>query len=383
MSQASVGPGALKVGYENNASNRLVRFALQRADGSWDLSGLLTRPCFEAWVATRRTLPQQLEVAFKDAVLTLIRERDCRTTLPPEMQSALLVELRKRRVWPCFQGYTDAAGKPITIGATGFRGKGQYEKRGSASPQSLARSVASETPQGEGEGASGATDSPRSEGEGEGEDKDEDEDEDKDDSPEMRHAMMALLDEQPQPLPQPPQPQLPLQQYQQRDLEHLQQHLQQLQHTQNMQHLQHPHTDCGDDTWTGYLEAEAARSKRSSTDVDLDTACEPAEYKRVTRAVSWSTSQATSELPVSQPFLDTACEPAEYKRVIRAVSWSTSQATSELPVSQPFSQAFVSTWAPYHDALTAELARAKQELHSNNDDPSYDLAYDLATHNLV
>jgi hypothetical protein len=35
----------------------------------------------------------------------------------------------------------------------------------------------------------------------------------------------------------------------------------------------------------------------------------------------------------------------------------------------------------YHGALTTELARAKQELHSNDGDPSYDLAYDLA--NLV
>lgn len=342
-------PGGLRVGYENNTSNRLVRFAVQRADGSWDFSGLLTRPCFEAWVATRRTLPQQLEAAFKDAVLTLIRERDCRTTLPPEMQSALLVELRKRRVWPCFEGCTDAAGKPITIGATGFRGKGQYEKRGSASPQSLARSVAGETPQGGDSCASGATDSPRSEGEDDGVGEDEDED----DSPEMRHAMMALLDEPPPPLPQPKQPHLLLQQHQQQDLQHLQQHLQHLQHTQNTQHLQPPHNDCGDDTWMGYLEAKAARSKRSSTDVDLDTACEPAEYKRVTRAISWSASQPT---------------------------W-------ELPTSLPSSQVFVSTCCshvcpvPYHGALTTELARVKQDLHSNNGDPSYELANDIA--NLV
>lgn len=103
----------------------------------------------------------------------------------------------------------------------------------------------------------------------------------------------------------------------------------------------------------GYLEAEAARSKRSSTDVDLDTACEPAEYKRVARAVSW---------PISQP-------------------------TSELPAALPSSQVFVGTCCshvtpvPYHGALTTELARAKQELHSNDGDPCYDLAYDLA--NLV
>jgi hypothetical protein len=279
MSRTTVGPGVVKVGYENNTSNLLLTFSVQRADGSWDFSGLLTRPCFEAWVATRRTLPQQLEFAFKDAVLTLIRERDCRVTLPPEMQSALLVELRKRRVWPCFQGYTDAAGKPITIGATGFRGQGQYEKRGSASPQSLALSVAGNAPQGEGSCASGATDSPRSECEGEGEGEGEDEDE----SPEMRHAIMALLDEPapppPQP-PQPPQPQLLLQQHQQQDLQHLQQQLQ-----RHAASAAPAYTDWGDDTWMGYLEAEAARSKRSSTDVDLDTACEPAEYKRVTRAV--------------------------------------------------------------------------------------------------
>jgi hypothetical protein len=387
----------LKVGYDNNTSNLLVKFAVQRADGSWDLSGLLTRPCYEAWVATRRTLPQQLEVAFKDAVLTLIRERDCRTTLPPDMQSALLVELRKRRVWPCFEGYSDASGRPITIGATGFRGKGQYEKQGSASPQSVARSGTSAAQGSTNLLAAGVTDSPPSENEGE--------DDDEDDSTELRHAMMTLLDETPLPLPpQPPkqqdrqdhhhqqqeqQLQLRLQNLQHLQQQHLQeqhlqeQHLQQqqkhleqqhLQHMLHLQQMQHPPIGGSEDPWMmrlAYLGADAARSKRSSTDADLDTACEPAEFKRVIRASSWSASLPASSWPASLP-------ASSWPASLPASSWPASLPASRLhtslPASLPTSHAFASTCCSHVSPSPYPIAMDPR----NNHDP-----YNLASSNLA
>jgi hypothetical protein len=126
-------PPPLKIGYEHNTVNLLLRFAQQRADGSWDASGLLSRECFEAWVASKRGEPKKAEHNFKEAVLGMLRGKSCsKTTLPVEMQEALLAEVRQKRVWPCFEGRLDEEGNPVTIGATGFRGKAEFQANSEA-----------------------------------------------------------------------------------------------------------------------------------------------------------------------------------------------------------------------------------------------------------
>lgn len=123
----------LKIGYEHNTVNLLLRFARQHADGSWDASGLLSRECFEAWVASKRGEPKKVELNFKEAVLGMLRGKSCsKTTLPVEMQEALLGEVRQKRVWPCFAGRADEEGNPVTIGATGFRGKAEFQANSEA-----------------------------------------------------------------------------------------------------------------------------------------------------------------------------------------------------------------------------------------------------------
>jgi hypothetical protein len=123
----------LKIGYEHNTVNLLLRFARQHADGSWDASGLLSRECFEAWVASKRGEPKKAELNFKEAVLGMLRGKSCsKTTLPVEMQEALLGEVRQKRVWPCFAGRVDEEGNPVTIGATGFRGKAEFQANSEA-----------------------------------------------------------------------------------------------------------------------------------------------------------------------------------------------------------------------------------------------------------
>jgi hypothetical protein len=126
-------PPPLKIGYEHNTVNLLLRFAQQRADGSWDASGLLSCECFEAWVASKRGEPKKVELNFKEAVLGMLRGKSCsKTTLPVEMQEALLTEVRQKRVWPCFEGRLDEEGNPVTIGATGFRGKAEFQANSAA-----------------------------------------------------------------------------------------------------------------------------------------------------------------------------------------------------------------------------------------------------------
>jgi hypothetical protein len=88
-----------------------------------DMSGLLSPECFREWCETRTNsrLKRSYVTAFKDAVIALIRQRKSRRTLPPPMAAALVKELRKKRVWPCFDGMVDESLKRISIGESGMR----------------------------------------------------------------------------------------------------------------------------------------------------------------------------------------------------------------------------------------------------------------------
>jgi hypothetical protein len=123
----------VKIGYENNTVNLLLKFAVQREDGSWDMSGLLSPECFNTWVASRRSEQKKLEVNFKESVLSMLRGKSCtKVALPRDMQEALLVEVKQKRVWPCFVNRVDEDGNKVTIGASGFRGKAEFQINTSA-----------------------------------------------------------------------------------------------------------------------------------------------------------------------------------------------------------------------------------------------------------
>jgi hypothetical protein len=119
-------PVALQIGPTKNAINLFLKFAASRKVGrqvEFDMSGLLSRECFHEWCRTRTNsrLKRSCVTAFKDAVISLIRQRKSRRTLPPAMAKALVTELRKKRVWPCFDGLVDESGERISVGESGMR----------------------------------------------------------------------------------------------------------------------------------------------------------------------------------------------------------------------------------------------------------------------
>lgn len=94
-----------------------------------DASGILSSPCFDLWLQTRRKPPKNPYEAFRKTLVARITVADERS-LPfaPDVEKSLLVKLRKRQVWPCFQGRFTAAGKPILIGSNGLRAIGFHER---------------------------------------------------------------------------------------------------------------------------------------------------------------------------------------------------------------------------------------------------------------
>jgi len=103
-----------------------------------DATGILSRECFEAWVTSRRSKPRSPEDAFRKTVISYVTVADGRSTpLSPEIEADLLRHLRKRQVWPCFEGRVHSvSGKAILIGSQGVRCAGYHEKSSSKKKKS-------------------------------------------------------------------------------------------------------------------------------------------------------------------------------------------------------------------------------------------------------
>ncbi|GBG23868.1 Nitrate reductase NADH [Hondaea fermentalgiana] len=90
-------------------------------------SGILTKPCFTKWLETRQGQLKRPEEAFRKTITAHCTGTDGRKPFLREVEAAVLIELRRQNVWPCFADRTTAKGDPINIGQHGFRGQGYHE----------------------------------------------------------------------------------------------------------------------------------------------------------------------------------------------------------------------------------------------------------------
>jgi len=77
--------------------------------------GILSRACYEDWLSTRSRLAAEPERTFQRVMTCCITGTDGRLPFSPEEETAVLEQIRHKRVWPAF------AGTPFTIGSKGFR----------------------------------------------------------------------------------------------------------------------------------------------------------------------------------------------------------------------------------------------------------------------
>ncbi|KAH9257046.1 hypothetical protein BASA81_004867 [Batrachochytrium salamandrivorans] len=94
-----------------------------REDGSLDASRLLSRECYSAWVDSRRKEIPSPETRFQRSLSSHITSLDGRVPFTEAEEVAVLKEVRKRRVWACFEN------SEKKVGVRGFCSMGFHEKR--------------------------------------------------------------------------------------------------------------------------------------------------------------------------------------------------------------------------------------------------------------
>jgi len=96
-----------------------------------DASGIISRECYEQWLASRKKMPNRPEETFRKSILCHCTSSDGGSApFQPEVELSLLKLLRQSgKVWPCFRGQIDKDGKPVNIGLKGLRATGYHEKK--------------------------------------------------------------------------------------------------------------------------------------------------------------------------------------------------------------------------------------------------------------
>jgi len=106
-----------------------------------DSSEILSLECYESWINTRRSTLKKPEESFRRALTAHVTGADRRRPFPPRIETSLLIELRKQKTWPCFEGRVSKnENKPIKIGEQGFRTMGYHEKKAFEAAESSQKS---------------------------------------------------------------------------------------------------------------------------------------------------------------------------------------------------------------------------------------------------
>uniref|UniRef100_A0A7S3LQI4 Uncharacterized protein n=2 Tax=Sar TaxID=2698737 RepID=A0A7S3LQI4_9STRA len=89
--------------------------------GNCETEHMVSKKCFDTWLATRLSLLRNPEESFRRSLLGHVIGSERRKPFPPDIEESLLIILRKPEVWQCFRG-TDCK-----IGLRGFRNRGYHE----------------------------------------------------------------------------------------------------------------------------------------------------------------------------------------------------------------------------------------------------------------
>ncbi len=122
---------------DNSSLDVFLSFCKYYRDGSEggdgflvvDASGMFSRNCYEAWLSTRQRALKKPEESYRKTLTAHTQGSDGRKPFPIEVERAVLVDLRKQKVWACYEGRLSSSGEKMSIGLQGFRGMGYHEKK--------------------------------------------------------------------------------------------------------------------------------------------------------------------------------------------------------------------------------------------------------------
>lgn len=99
------------------------QFLSRNADGTIDASQVHSKECYEMWLQRKnKTATSEEAKYFHRTLSSHVGAFDGRSGFTVEEEAAILIVLRQKCVWPCFQGTN------LTHGARGFRALGMHEK---------------------------------------------------------------------------------------------------------------------------------------------------------------------------------------------------------------------------------------------------------------
>jgi len=116
---------------ETTSLEIFMKFVKRTPDGDYDVSRILSRECYEAWLESRRAVPKSPEQAFRKSIVARITCSN-EGTIPflPQVEANLIKILRRSEVWPCFRNRINAKNnKPIKIGLKRCSAIGFHERQ--------------------------------------------------------------------------------------------------------------------------------------------------------------------------------------------------------------------------------------------------------------
>lgn len=102
--------------------NILNKYIILNKDNTYDAKLILSTECYEHWVKNKRKLPKFPEQAFQKIISGHLRGDLGLSPFSEAKEKAILKELRKKRIWGCFE-HTN-----LKIGLRGFQKEGYWER---------------------------------------------------------------------------------------------------------------------------------------------------------------------------------------------------------------------------------------------------------------
>lgn len=106
-----------------NTLNLFSKFVILNFDGTLDASGIFSFTCYNCWLNSKKTQPQDPPNAFRKLITGHVRGDKGLKPFSSDLERAVLRFLRKKEVWPCFLH------TKCRIGSRGYKTKGYWETK--------------------------------------------------------------------------------------------------------------------------------------------------------------------------------------------------------------------------------------------------------------